>query len=341
MPPRLSIQNALLIGRQPLICLPCQLRALSTTRLFWFPEDKPKLPHAPPPNAPLGSTSEAHPLQDAPRSYGVKVEEFTPKPLLRPIGMNIPPTEGQNTGVDTRTFMQKKQDYADYQKHMERRKHLTQEFARPYFRDWINLKHYAGKAWIAPPRPFRQDLSLFFPNMYGSTLLKTDKAHRDTTPLLKDKASVVAVYSSMWGERQVDSFVSDKANAELQQIVGKSQGQAQIVRINIEEERLKALLINLFKGSLRHKMGESNWDKYFVVRHGITKDIRESIGLLNGKVGYTYLVDNECRIRWAGSADAHAEEKESLNKSLQRLLKEMGTIPIPPTTSTKVKATKK
>ena len=39
---------------------------------------------------------------------------------------------------------------------------------------------------------------------------------------------------------------------------------------------------------------------------------RENIGLLNDKGGYVYLVDQECKIRWAGSAIAEPKEKESL-----------------------------
>ena len=64
-------------------------------------------------------------------------------------------------------------------------------------------------------------------------------------------------------------------------------------------------------------------DKYFLVRRGITDGIRESIGLLNSKVGYTYLVDQHCRIRWASSGESHPDEKDGLAKGLSRLVEEM------------------
>lgn len=197
------------------------------------------------------------------------------------------------------------------------------EFARPYFRDWTNVRHHEGKAWIAPPRPFRQDLSLFFPNLYGTTLLKADKKPRNTTPLLKGKVSIISVYGSVWGENQANTFVSAEQNTELHDIVGQSQNKAQFVYVNLEESSLKQWLIKLFKGSLRRRLGKDNWDKYFIVQRGITREIRDSVGLLNSKVGYTYLVDDECKIRWAGSGDAHEEERTSLNISTRRLLKEM------------------
>ncbi len=71
--------------------------------------------------------------------------------------------------------------------------------AKPYFRDWNNLKFHGGKAFIAPPRLFRGDVSLYFPNLFGRTLLKNNSEPRDTTPALEGKASVVTVFSSVWG----------------------------------------------------------------------------------------------------------------------------------------------
>lgn len=65
------------------------------------------------------------PAIEAPRSYGKRYDGvFTPKPLPRPIGMPLPPREGENTGIDHRTREQRKKDFGDYDKHLERRKEL-------------------------------------------------------------------------------------------------------------------------------------------------------------------------------------------------------------------------
>ena len=46
------------------------------------------------------------------------------------------------------------------------------------------------------------------------------------------------------------------------------------------------------------------------------------MGLLNSRVGYVYLLDARCRIRWAGSGRAEGGEREGLVRGVGRLLEE-------------------
>ena len=81
--------------------------------------------------------------------------------------------------------------------------------ARPYFRDWNNLRFHEGKTFVSPPRAFRRDVSLYFPNLRGRTLergISAAEATRDTTPTLRGKVSVVSVFSGLWGEGQAESL---------------------------------------------------------------------------------------------------------------------------------------
>lgn len=101
---------------KPAACLLCQWRAFSTS--YRQLAEKGTTPSAPAPPASPG------PLDEAPRSYGKAVSEFTPKPLSRPIGLPNPPRPGENTGIDPRTWRQRRADFVDYDKHLIRRKEL-------------------------------------------------------------------------------------------------------------------------------------------------------------------------------------------------------------------------
>jgi ATPase complex subunit ATP10 len=198
----------------------------------------------------------------------------------------------------------------------------TQKMSTPYFREWSNMRLHKGKSFLAPPALFRAERALYFPNLHGQTLLK-DKKPRDTTPVLEDKISVVSVFSSAWAENQAATFASEKQNPELHEALKSSGGAAQLVRINYEDNALKAMIVRMFMPNLRKQLGVDNWGRYFLVRRGVTDEMRDAIGLLNSKVGYTYLLDSECKIRWAASGPAEGDEKEGLVKGVRRLVDEL------------------
>jgi len=60
-------------------------------------------------------------------------------------------------------------------------------------------------------------------------------------------------------------------------------------------------------------------DQYFIIQKGVTESLKHDMGLWNGRVGYVYLVDWNCRIRWTGSGDANPEERAALVKGLKKL----------------------
>jgi len=134
--------------------------------------------------------------------------------------------------------------------------------------------------------------------------------------LLKGRVNVVAIYSRMWAERQMETFVDE----EVMSIIRESGGRAQLLELNVEEGRLFRGVLWAFRGSIREKRKEA-WQRYLLLS-SIKDDVREILGLMNHKAGYVYLVDEEGKIRWAGSGDALAAEKEALVGGLKRLIEE-------------------
>ncbi|KAJ5382939.1 ATPase assembly factor ATP10 mitochondria [Penicillium concentricum] len=247
--------------------------------------------------------------------------DFVPPTLDRPIGSPQAPLEGQNTGIDTRSMRQRRDDFTNYDRHIKRRKELTKQVAKPYFREWSNLRFAEGKTFVSNPRMFKADKALYFPNMHGITLA-APKDPQNTTTQLRGSISVVNLFSSMWAESQVATFTGPKQNPGLVEALASGGRHVQRIDINLEENRLKAFLIKTFMWRMRQKLPVEQHSRYFLVQKGFEQALKETIGMMNSKVGYVYLVDSECRIRWAGSGPAEASELEGLNAGLRKLIEE-------------------
>lgn len=197
----------------------------------------------------------------------------------------------------------------------------TRQAAKPYFREWKNMKYSQGKTFMSNERLFKRDRALYFPNLQGRTLA-SPKEPRDTTSILRGKVSVINLFSSVWAESQVASFSGPKMNPGLYDAFRSGQQFVQKIDINLEENMLKAWLIQMFMGRMRAKLPQEQHARYFLVRKGLDEGLKEAIGMLNSRVGYVYLVDENCRIRWAGSGPAEPEELEALNSGVHRLIQE-------------------
>jgi ATPase complex subunit ATP10 len=304
-------------------CLSCQSRILHRTirkqistrsftsaRILYRPIADPKSPSA---SSKSTSTSTSTSTPD-PKDEDI----FIPKPLGRPIGFREPPQAGENSSNP-----KIKKDYTGMtmsQRNLEKRKDLVEKWGTNYFRDFKNIRKYrSGKTFMANARIFKKEAALYFPNFHGDTLAQKGA---DTTNVLQGMVSVVNVYSSQWGESQAQTFTGKQVNAALHQLLAQSPHAVQMVDVNIEENSLKAWIIALFQFRLRAAKPKEDWGKYFVVRKGVSEKIRETIGLLNGRVGYVYLVDQDCKIRWAGSGNAEGSEMDDLNRGVGKLVAE-------------------
>ncbi|KAK6335622.1 Mitochondrial ATPase complex subunit atp10 [Orbilia brochopaga] len=301
-----------------------------------------RTPAPPPPTKPPTYETVARPKVDKSNDS----VEITP--LARPIGQYLPPIAGENHGKDLRSLAQKKADLQNYERHLKRRKELAKEWTKSYFQDFSDMRHQKGKLFLPPPRTFKADKSLYFPNMVGRTLLSPDDI--STTTLFANRVSLTTLSTNVWADRQIDSFLSglfspDPSKAHpfadstllpdeyiateddhLKRVLGEplplQKGTWQRVTINLQENPLKYLILLASQRNIRRLQPVENHARYLMVRKGVTAEMKESIAMLNERIGFVYIVDAACRIRWAGCADASDEERRGLRSALERMVLE-------------------
>jgi ATPase complex subunit ATP10 len=238
----------------------------------------------------------------------------TIKLLDRPIGVEKPPSELDNQGIDTRTVEQRRADMQDYDKHLRRREELKQEFAKSSFDAIYRFRDTGGKFWIAPGSYFKSAKALYMPNFFGRTLATFEKS--GTTAVLKGKISIVRVFSSHAGEQQTQTFFNGDVNSV-------TEDGFQIVDVNVPDSFVKEIFVKMFLRKLRNSFADgSRHARYFISRAGVTKSLRKSIDADNMYGGYLYLVDRNCKIRWAACGIATPDEKTNLWKFIEALKKE-------------------
>lgn len=314
--PRLHLKLLRLLTSNPQTCSQCARRLFATARRSLKPATTPN-----PTNTLESITSSAAARlgtpQNQPKARQIAPAklsaDFVPKPLGEPLGFPTAP----RPEVDDRKPAKATTAAGRYAQRTER---ICKEWAKPYFRDLTNLSYHDGKIFLANERLWKAGAALWFPNIMGSTLERS-LVSADTTTVLRGMISVVTIFSRKWAWNQVQTYVGEKHNPQVAEILRAYPKKTQLVQINFEEGRLFSGVQGLFKISLRRTERREDWHRYFLVG-ALGMELKEVLGMMNDKIGYIFIVDEQCKIRWAACADANEDEKRALCSGLRRLAEE-------------------
>ncbi|KAI9728641.1 MAG: Mitochondrial ATPase complex subunit atp10 [Chrysothrix sp. TS-e1954] len=254
--------------------------------------------------------------------------EVQPKPLTRPLGLEYPPEPGQNRGRDERTLSERYDDFFDADvARRNRRRVVWEAFHNNHYKDLFNIGHtHWGKSIVAPSTPYRAHLALYFPNLQGTTIEKP-AVFCDTTARLRNRISIVGIMGSDLAREQIASFNSPAANPALHEAMQAYNGEkgGEVIQrafINNEENVLRAAVVRMYFYRLRRMFPAKEWGRHWLNKRGLSMELRDCLDMWNHKVGYVYLLDGDCKIRWAGNGPAYEEERQSLVRCVKRLCEE-------------------
>ncbi|SAM05493.1 hypothetical protein [Absidia glauca] len=216
------------------------------------------------------------------------------------VGARDPPV------VDKHTWLQRKKqklrDFTDYEKafaaHAAERRHLVEEATKSYFADVHEMRKHGGKMYYASNKLTKPEKAGYMPDFEGSNVNR-EKVH--TTEKLLGKISLMSFVYAKYGEPHVNSFVEP--------FLAKFKGTdgVQCIELNVQENILKQLVLKAFIPSIRKNLADDRKDNYTFLFKDITKT-RKMLDMTNQYIGYVFLVDEDCKIRWTAHGDATEEE---------------------------------
>ncbi|KAI8879447.1 hypothetical protein K501DRAFT_226590 [Backusella circina FSU 941] len=220
------------------------------------------------------------------------------------IGAREPPV------VDHQNWFQRKKqklrDFTDYEKafaaHAAERRHLVQEATKSYFADVHEMRQHGGKMYYAPTQLYKADKTGFMPDFEGKDL-NGNKLH--TTEKMVGKITLMSFVYAKYGEPHVDTFIKPFLEKY------KDSKDIQVVEVNVQENLMKQWLLKAFVPSIRKNLADNRKDNYVLLMKDISRT-RKSLDMSNQYIGYVYLVDQDCKVRWTAHGEATPEELGNL-----------------------------
>ncbi|CAE6429118.1 unnamed protein product [Rhizoctonia solani] len=277
---------------------------------------------------PRNGTNASSPTTEKSSATPTETPEDTGVPLQflsKPLGVNEVPS------ALPKSWEAKREELLDREKHIEKRRHLVKQVTRGYFHDFHKLKHHGGKMWIAPRVLIRDDKALYFPDVKGVSLDNRSTVH--TTSACPGRITLLSMLSTKISELHAQSFVEKTLEQH------KANKNFQYMQINLQENLLKSWLVSLSLSSLRNIVPPELQPTYLLSSQNM-EYLRAPLGMENKHIGYTYLVDENLKIRWAGCAFARPEESEALANCTRVLLDRLAGVTSPLETSKNLNAPK-
>ncbi|KAG7094720.1 hypothetical protein E1B28_005540 [Marasmius oreades] len=275
----------------------------------WSTFSKGKLQYSTVKHAP--SPSSNSPPSPVPADPSLPPLDISGLPYLsRPLGV----TERPSTERQSR-LQRIKQSLSDDETIARERKHLVKEaVTKGYFHDLNKTRKHGGKTWIAPKVLIREDRALYLPDISGKCL--ADGSEKHTTTMCFGRITLLSLLSTRISEFHSASFTKLAIERFSHHPL------FQHIQINTQSNALKSFLVHLLRRSLRSSIPTEQHPLYLLSSQNL-EYLREPMGIDNDRVGYVYLVDEDCKVRWAGCADATAEEARALEVCTGVLLKRL------------------
>ncbi|KAG0205853.1 hypothetical protein BGX28_002588 [Mortierella sp. GBA30] len=204
-------------------------------------------------------------------------------------------------------------DWTDKEKNLEKRKELLTDFQSGYFAEFSELSRTGSKLWKATTSMVNADKALYMPNIIGTSLKTSEPT--ELVDILKGKISLVAISGTRFGEEQIETFMTPF----LKQWPMSTKGsKVQLVELNIQENPLKAGLVRMMVPFVKKTIPEERHENY-ILHYKSIKHLKDPLSMQNSYLGYVFLVDSNCKIRWGAHGIGTEAEIKTLLDSVQRL----------------------
>ncbi|KAG0033475.1 Mitochondrial ATPase complex subunit atp10 [Podila clonocystis] len=205
----------------------------------------------------------------------------------------------------------KMHDWTNERRNLEKRKELLDDFQSGYFSEFSEINRTGAKLWKATPSMVNADKALYMPNIVGTSLKSSEPI--ELVDVLRGKISLLAISGTRFGEEQIETYMKPFLNNWP---AGSSK--VQLVELNIQENPLKAGLVRMMVPFVKKTIPEERHANY-ILHYKSIKHLKEPLSMQNSYLGYVFLVDSNCKIRWGAHGPATEAEVRTLLDSVQRL----------------------